>query len=323
MMVSQTLSQSIQACNVLHHLLPNNLSKGHTYEWESQEVLPFNEVLISWNAQRPRQGSEYNIYTSVKLTDWTPWLKYATWSSDSQRTYSVETEDKCVKVFQDTLDVRKPHHGTRIRIKIETSDGSSLEGLKSFHLSLTNMHLLSSTPIPENLPALKLNATGISQMALAHPRHKHLCSPTSTTALIRSLDPEARVNAVRFAEEVWDKGHDIYGNWVFNTSQAYVELKERFWIWVQRLNGFEDIVRSLELGIPVVVSLKGPLRGSPLHYESGHLMLIYGINAVESKVCCMDPAYPRDEETFAEYLISDFLEAWNRRGRVAYIASKV
>jgi hypothetical protein len=37
----------------------------------------------------------------------------------------------------------------------------------------------------------------------------------------------------------------------------------------------------------------------------------------------MDPAFPADHQTHVRYPLPEFLEAWNRRGRVAYIFTQI
>lgn len=89
--------------------------------------------------------------------------------------------------------------------------------------------------------------------------------------------------------------------------------------WVERLNGFDEVYNQLLQGNPVVVSVRGPLKGSAAPYTKGHLMAVIGYRPIEHKVICMDPAFPSDQETIVEYDLEDFLQAWSRRGKIAYV----
>ena len=90
---------------------------------------------------------------------------------------------------------------------------------------------------------------------------------------------------------------------------------------MQRMNGFADIYEQLTQGTPVIVSVRGPLIHSAAPYAQGHLLVVTGYDASAKTVFCMDPAFPSNQETNVSYPFSDFIEAWNRRGRIAYIYS--
>ena len=92
--------------------------------------------------------------------------------------------------------------------------------------------------------------------------------------------------------------------------------------WVERLSGFDDIYKRLQQGTPVIVSVRGPLPGGALPYAKGHLMTVIGYDTENKKVNCIDSAFPTDGETNVFYELSDFVQAWSRRGKVAYVFSK-
>lgn len=78
----------------------------------------------------------------------------------------------------------------------------------------------------------------------------------------------------------------------------------------------------MKQGTPVIVSVRGPLTGSARPYAKGHLLVVIGYDSLNQKVICMDPAFPKDSETHVSYGLSDFVQAWNRRGNVAYVFTK-
>ena len=169
---------------------------------------------------------------------------------------------------------------------------------------------------------LHLQVPLISQMTLPHPRCRDLCSPTSVTSVINFLSPNQEIDPIIFALEARDHTFDIFGNWVLNIAQASALLGGEWSCWVERLHSFEDIYERLCQNTPVVISLRGPLLGSALPYHQGHLMVIKGYDANSNRVHCMDPAFASSTATDVTYSLEDFMQAWARRGYVAYLFEK-
>ncbi len=71
----------------------------------------------------------------------------------------------------------------------------------------------------------------------------------------------------------------------------------------------------------MIVSVRGPLINSATPYARGHLLVVIGFNPEKGEVICMDPAFPTDEKTHVRYPLADFLQAWERRGNLAYLFS--
>lgn len=300
---------------VMHHQAPV------VQEWKEENLPPFDELMLSWNAARPVQG-KFLFYVSVKVDTWSPWLLYAAWGHEGQSSFSNQAEDAPVKVYQDALEVMEGKKATGFQIKIVAEDSSSLRSVYGLHVYTNGDRFQEDES--KDLPAtsISLQVPGLSQMALDHVRHKDLCSPTSTAAVTRYLSHDETIKPLPFAEQVWDAGFDIFGNWVLNVAQAASLLGRDWDCWVERLHGFNDIYNSLKQGIPVVVSVRGPLPKSAQPYAKGHLLAVIGYDALNQKVLCMDPAFQTDHETHASYELLDFVQAWNRRGNVAYFFKK-
>jgi hypothetical protein len=288
-------------------------------EWKEENLIPFDELILSWNANRPIIG-KFHFYISVKTNEWSPWLLYATWGSDGQSSFS--NAEYPVKVYQDTLEIADGQKATAFQIRVVAEENASLNDIHGLHAYTNGDRGQEPQKFDSCLPSVSLNVPGISQMLIDHPRHKDLCSPTSTTAVTRFLSNNYEINPIDFAQNAWDSGFDIFGNWVFNVAQASTHLGLEWSCWVERLSGFEDIYRYLVQGSPVIVSVRGPLPGSALPYSKGHLMAVIGYDSLYQKVICMDPAFPTESETHVFYDLADFLNAWNRRGNVAYVFSK-
>lgn len=104
-----------------------------------------------------------------------------------------------------------------------------------------------------------------------------------------------------------------------NTAQASHKLGNPWNCFVARFTNFNQIVDQLRKGYPVVVSVKGPLKGSALPYESRHLLVVKGYDSKKQEVFCMDPAFSANELTHVTYALDDFLVAWGRRKGIAYV----
>jgi hypothetical protein len=106
-----------------------------------------------------------------------------------------------------------------------------------------------------------------------------------------------------------------------NVAEASHHLGNQWMCWVERLNGFQDIYDRLIQNTPVIVSVRGPLPGSAQPYAKGHLLVVKGYDPSEKKVLCMDPAFPDEKSTLISYDLEDFITAWQRRGKIAYLFS--
>lgn len=286
------------------------------YEWAEETVAPFNELMVTWNAQRPENG-KLSVFVSVKQENWSPWMLYAEWGNGSQRSFEYEVAERGLKLFQDAVDVKGTASGFRVRVS-----GIPLNELESLHVCTSMIDKFPITLSGNFEHSFELTVPGISQMVLQHPRNLAFCSPTSTTAVVRYLTQGKQVDPVDFAAKVFDSGFNIYGNWVLNVAAAYAEIGKEWRCWVERLNGFEPIYQQLQKGNPVVVSVRSPLKGSASEYKEGHLIVVKGFDAITREVLCMDPAFAEDHKTSVRYSLEDFMQAWGRRKNIAYVFEK-
>ena len=287
-----------------------------TLEAEHFTPFPFNELILSWNGFRPKMG-HWTIYIGlyrIHSFSWSPYLKYATWGATFQKTFQESTPN--IHSHQDVVSAKNYANG--FRYKIVAEEGATLETLQQIHVFCTD----TNQPLLQKLPASSYSLKGIfphSQMTLAHPRHRDLCSPTSTAAAINFLLRQKTVDPLQIAEQVHDSGFDIYGNWILNTAAAYEVLGGKYETYVARLTNFCAIHNHLKKNRPVIVSVKGTLPGAKVPYPNGHLMLIVGYDHEKRQVLCMDPRFDTEEETLVSYPIEAFLEAWGARRNLAYV----
>lgn len=285
-------------------------------EWKEEKVPPFDELFLSWNGERPTDGL-YRFYIKVKTDEWSPWFLYATWGKGAQGGCIDTIDEIPIRVSYDALEILQDLKGIGFQIKVEGEGGAYLQKIDSLHV-YTNGDLKEPSDL-DKLAPISLPVEGLSQMEILHPRADDLCSPTSTVAALRFLTRNQAIDPLHFAKGVWDETYDIFGNWVLNIAEGWRWLGKRWGIWVERLSGFSSLHRKLEMGTPVVVSVRGPLPGGAFPYEGGHLLVVRGYDPLNKRVLCMDPAFRTAGETLVDYDIEDFMKAWGRRGQIAYV----
>lgn len=302
-----------------HHSLSTVELNAPSYIWEEHDTMPFDELIISWNMMRPQYG-EFKIQTSVKIAnEWSPWFLYASWASNGQKGGNVSTGEHPIQIQQDLLQIVGGSKAEGFRILIEASEGALIEECYSIHACISSIADLFPESNAKNPYHIDLKVPLISQMMLPHPRHRDMCSAVATSSAISYLLNKNRIDPIFFALQARDEAFDVFGNWALNTAHASAVLGKNWQCWVQRLRGFDEIYAKLYAGIPVVVSVRGPLTGSASPYNQGHLLTVKGYLPKEKKVLCMDPAFPEDAATNVSYDLQDFMEAWSRRQYIAYV----
>jgi hypothetical protein len=307
----------ISAGNLFHYY-PSQKEKGEKcFIWQLENIPAFNELLISWNAQRPQEGA-YSIQVSILTMHWSEWLNYALWGQDIQHTYKNVDDHSCARVSLSAVSTMNKQKAYGFRIRVKVQDKASLKTFRALHVCATDTSFHKVDDTYEKCEFISLDVPPISQMTILDKCKTRMCSPTSTTAVIRYLT-KSSLNPLIFADKSYDCAFDLYGNWVLNSAQAACELEGEWNCLVARFNTFDQIIKQLQKGYPVVTSIQGPLKGGALPYESGHLLVVKGFNPEEKKVLCMDPAFESDELTLVEYDLKDFVQAWNKRLGLSYI----
>jgi hypothetical protein len=307
-----------------HHLI-NSKEKGNgSYTWFQETQRPFNTLILSWNILRLKAGS-FEFYLRVKHVEWSPFFKVAIWGRDKewgclQKSLS-ELSNEYVKIDVDTLFLKNGVLGTAFEVQIKAL-GCSLEHAKRLHVSTAFTDFFKIQEKLKNLESISLaNFPNYSQMTLNHLNANSLCSPTATFAAVCFLNSRDQA-ILSFVDEVYDQEHRIYGNWVLNIAAAYQALEGKFSCFATRLNSFEHLHQYLSKDLPVVVSIQGPIKGSPLPYKEGHLMVVKGWDNQKREVICMDPAFAEFPVEGIRYEVGEFLKAWARRLNLAYVFTK-
>jgi hypothetical protein len=293
-------------------------------EFLKENVPHYSQLIFSWNALRPRKG--YLIFyvqaRNAKTKTWGQWHKMVEWGARVQRSFKNKNDDFSRYEYV-RLEINNRFMADGFRIKVAVADGAPLESLKSFSISLSN-HTAFTSEVDAELWK-KFNTVHIqkvptlSQFLVDHPKADSICSPTSCSMLTSFLK-QMFVDPKKFAEGAFDKGLGVYGSWPFNMAHAFEMGDGAFWFFTARLNSFERLYERLKTGIPVVVSVRGPLKGAASAYKHGHLLMVVGFDSERQEVLCHDPAFKSLAETKHRYPIKDFLIAWERSKRLAYLA---
>lgn len=290
------------------------------------EVQPFSQLIFSWNAYRPERGY-YAFWAQVRDAStkrWYQWHRMMDWGAGVQRSYADITGNG-TDYHHVRLEVKGAQLADAVRIKVTAHDGAHMNCLSGLFINVANMHAFQpeKSSVVSQLPSVHIKQVPkISQMVIDHPKKEVICSPTSCSILIGYLLRQY-VDPALFAESSFDQGLQAYGSWPFNVAHAFEHAAGRVHIKVVRLHSFVDLHARLQQGVPVVVSVRGPMKGSATEYKFGHLLVVVGWDAQKKQVLCHDPAFDEHHKTAVSYDLQNFLNGWERSRRLAYIADVV
>lgn len=294
------------------------------YYYEKLVTKPFTQLLFSWNAKRPSRGY-FSFYTQLRNAankQWTQWHHMVDWGKSVQKSYVVEHNAPFSyrHVRFETGAVKADAY----RIKIVAHQGASLADLKRVAISCADFtQFVPENPTITNASSVMISGLpSYSQMKIDHSRFGGMCSPTSVSMVAAYLT-ECSLNPLEVAQDVYDSGLDAYGSWPFNTAELYLLLHGCYYVGVVRLPSFFHLYKQLSQGIPVIVSVRGPLIGSATPYAAGHLLVVVGWDNDTKEVICHDPAFDDPELVLKRYPLADFLIAWERSHRLSYFIEKI
>lgn len=305
---------------VLHE---TDLEGKKEYVWVKEDVMPFSQLIFSWNAWRPTKGYfAFWVQARDKKTHrWGTWHKMMEWGEGIQTSFLSEG-DGFSKYIHVRLEIGAATLADAFRVTVIPHKSADIKQVKSLAVCLADHNRFKAED--ENVACVQLpsifipNVPRFSQFMLVHPKNDVLCSPTSCSMLLSFIRGRA-IDPVVFAESVFDKGLQAYGSWPFNVAGAFDATKGAAYFVTARLESFKLLHHLLCAGIPVVVSVRGPLSSAPRPYLQGHLLVVVGWDAASKSVIVHDPAFETNEDTMHRYDLKDFLTAWERSRRLAYI----
>jgi hypothetical protein len=220
----------------------------------------------------------------------------------------------------------KVPHGSilqALEVKMAGQKIGDLVGVHSVTASVSSIaNIVLACDYPTKLPTVSVDCgIGYAQNQFAHQRAKDLCAPIAiSVALNIMLKKENRlVDPLIFADNAYDSVRDIYGSWFFNSAFVYPITDGCVVAALTRLPSFAALHGFLQKGLPVVVSVVGPLVGGAGSYRYGHLLTIVGWDEPTQSVVCRDSAFDADEKTLVVYPLEAFMQAWQRRQGFAYL----
>jgi hypothetical protein len=300
----------------------NKIGTGNVRTLTKVDVPCFTQCMVSWNAFRPESG-HFTLSIQVrhhKDQRWGSWHKMVSWGKNIQSSY-FEESDKGVVYHHVRLEV--PHHNRAdaVRVKIETHEGALFEDFRLLSVALSDFTLFSEEPLNvlTDLPTVHVKGVPVySQMVLDHPKKEVICSPTSLSMVVGFVEGKD-VNPCEFAEKSFDKGLQAYGSWPFNVAHAFERCNGSMLFRVIRSNSFADLHVRLQNQLPVVVSVRGAIKGAPQEYPKGHLLVVVGWDQKSQKILCHDPAWNCLEKVVVAYDAHSFIRAWERSRRLMYV----
>jgi len=297
--------------------------KNNSMLFGKRNIEKFSQLIFSFNALRPIKGY-FTFYVKTRNASskkWGKWHKMIDWGNNVQKSYFSKDTDATYMYVR--LETGLKNLADGFCIKVETKDGAPLASVRGVCACVSDFNKFRNEVIGSPLLSLKSvhvnHVPKISQRVLRHPHANCLCSPTSCS-MLASYFNKKRINACKFADKVFDFGLNVYGSWPFNVAALYNECYGKINVYTKRMNSFRDIHKKLINKIPVVVSVRGAIKGAQKKYSSGHLMVVVGWDAKGKKVICHDPAFYSDKNTFARYDINSFVRAWERSHRLSYVA---
>jgi len=306
---------------------PTQRNKKHVV-FAYTDMKPFTQMLFSWNAERPKEGY-YRFWAQIRnaaTKKWHAWHKMIDWGYQVQRSYYENGSKDETTYAHVRLEAPHSSYADGVRFVVTPVGGAEVQQIQSINLSLSNMKGFTSEVGSKKFESLSSvfikNVPLQSQMTLDHPKKEILCSPTSCSMVLSYLLKKP-IQPELFAEGSFDAGLNFYGSWPFNTAHAYELSKGLFHFHVTRLHSFIQLYKKLKENMPVVVSVRGVLKGAPKEYTNGHLLVVIGYDQHSKKVIVHDPAIADNHEVLKSYELSSFLRAWERSRRLAYVAERV
>lgn len=311
-------------CKIFTHNEIEEHKKQQQLVWEINITFNFNQLVLSWNAERPKKG--YFLFKTLvrdAITgNWHCWPASHIWGNDKQKSLGCKKGINSIDYFQARLEERVNHNENGLKIIVEAHEGADFSVLKALYVSIANFDLFEHEHLCDEeiakMPSMKIHGVPkISQLSLHHPRRKVICSPVAAT-MVTSYLTHQKIDPLLFASKVYDSGLDAFGSWPYNTAHMFEYLQDNFYVRTQRCHSFATLHDRLRKGIPTVVSIRGHLDGAPKDYNNGHLLVVVGWQQENKKVICHDPAIFGHNNVERAYNLDSFLIAWERSKRLTY-----
>ena len=287
---------------------------------EFETRIPWNELIVSWNADMPKDSSLRVEARAVYPERASKFYVMSLWSSDPAK-YPRE----CVKgqkdadgdVDTDTLVLQQPARRFQLRLTLG-GDAPTLPAVR-----FVGVHGLDSTiklaPLPPNRAAWGKTLPVLERSQMAYENGNVLCSPTTISMMLdfwsKKLNrPELARDVPEIVKGVYDRVWGGTGNWVLNT--AYAGSLPGLRAYVTRMSDVAELEDWVAHGMPVGLSLcYNRLRGKSRE-PSGHLVVCVGFTK-DGDAVINDPGTRQNvRKVFPR---ANLVDAWAYSKNAAYI----
>lgn len=293
----------------------------------TKKCSPFTQLLAYWNGKIPKVGS-WEIYAQVKYVKskkWSDPILLMCWKKNKNCSYLQCSKDRNSKNYHVRFELENQQLADAFKITIVPKDKADISSLKLIGATTCNLEKFKKSKKIEHQKFKStqniLKLPKISQLATEHKDAIRICSPTSLTMALNYLSNN-KINPHNTADQVYDNCLDAYGAWQYNVGYASDVLHEKYYVHLKRLKSFQEIINDINKKLPVIVSVRGDIKGAAKNYNNGHLIVVVGYDAKTKKVICHDPAWPDDEMVHQAYPLTDFLRAWEKSHHLAYCFEK-
>jgi len=292
---------------------------------EIKSGIPWNELIVSWNADAPPRTFLKIEASAVSSGHATKFYDLGDWSPDNEailRSSVRNQKDGDATVRTDTLTLTHLADAARIRVTLGGLDGAR-PTLKYLGVSFSNTKVTTARISPNHAAWGKIISTP-ERSQHGYPRASGWCSPTSLSMDLAHWSeamnrPEMNLTVPQVATNVFDASYDGTGNWVFNT--AFAGSFDGMRSYVTRFDDLAEVEDWIAAGIPVILSARWDwLRpGRPLD-AAGHLIVCIGFTKT-GDVIVNDPAAHLDRgQTVRQiYKREDVLRSWSHSHHAVYL----
>ena len=301
-------------------------SQGDTYS-PSGELLsevhetsfPFNNAVLSWNADAP-SGTSLRFELRVRGEGgWSGWYAMGQWSANGGRSISGQA-DTNGKVDIDTLKLNATATALQYRVKMVSSSTGNSPLLRQVAVVYSDLRKgLSGPPLERPAGAVRdLNVPGHSQLEQDPSVALKICSPTSLAMVLQYWGLNKTVPEVYSG--VQDGTTGIYGDWPLNTAFAGANgFKAR----VDRFYAVEQLEQEIAAGRPAIISVAysaGELTGAAASSTDGHLIVVRGFTP-QGDVIVNDPVAANSRSVRLVYKRDQLSRVWLRSGGIVYLVA--
>ncbi|MCL5960026.1 MAG: C39 family peptidase [Chloroflexi bacterium] len=278
---------------------------------------PFNNAVISWNAETPA-GTSLELQLRVRVGDSvSPWFTMETWSATGGASVGGQSNE-WGRVNIDTLELGSYANSLQYRIAFATSNPATSPRLRSAAIVYSDS---STQLVGPRVDVAKgwirdLDVPQYSQLEQSADVAREICSPTSLAMVLNFWGKGKAVKDVY--EGVRDARTGIFGNWPLNTAYAGALGLDAY---VDRFYSLEQLQNEIAQGRPIIISIRfqpGQLDNSPINSTTGHLIVVRGFTP-QGDVIVNDPIAPNSATVRRVYKRDQLAQIWRDSGGIAYV----